>query len=222
MKTIGVNTGVLLANAPTNGLKKRDFIFFTAKNRNTGDPETMGIWNGMVPINASVIRPRDGATVSREYQPIPDFMPPPIPASSELQVRTIRLKFSNLSQELIQAIRLYELQMAPVEIHRGVFDPATNRLADPAEVMFNGFVNKAPIRKGKQNSPGSIELELVSRARLLTITSGQKFSDEYMKTRGNDRFAQYTDVVGDIRIWWGQEVSHIEHDETVKRKFFKV
>jgi hypothetical protein len=221
MKTLGVNTATLLQNAPSNGLIKREFVYFTAKNRDTGDDESLGVWNGQIPYTASVYNPKTKMAENRLYQPLPDLALPSIPADSELQVRTIRMKFSNIDPTIIAAIRQYDLRMGPVELHRGTFDPATNQLVDPAECLFFGFVNKAPIRQGKSNEKGSVDMEFVSRERLLTITSGAKFSDEFMKTRGNDGFAKYTDTDGDIRIWWGQEVTVIEHDPLRRRRFKK-
>jgi hypothetical protein len=112
--------------------------------------------------------------------------------------------------------------MAPIQIHRGLFDPETRQLVDPALCRFDGFINNAPIRTPKSGSEGSVDAECVSYARMLTRVSGELFSDEVLKKRSGDRFGQYLDVSGDWRIWWGQEEKVIGEKKGRKPdKFFK-
>ena len=222
MKTIGVNTSVALQNAPRSGLVIRDMVYISAKDRGTGAPAYIGLWNGRVPTTISVVKPSDGSTVERLYQPLGQLAIPPIPASLETEVRTIRLKFSKLSEAMLNAIRLYDAKMAPIEIHRGIFDTETRRMVDPAICRFFGYINNAPITTPKTGGEGAIELECVSRSRILTRTSGKLFSDEVLKERGNDRFGQYLDVAADWRIWWGQEETVIAtKKDRPKERFFR-
>jgi hypothetical protein len=224
MKDIGVNTAIALQNAPRDGLIMRDLVWITAKHRDDPDvKESMGLWTGRVPTTIPVIDPSDGSTVDRVYQPLGQLDVPSIPATMDLEVLTIRLSFSGLSTALLNAIRLYDAKMASIEIHRGIFDTATGRIVDPAMCRFFGFINSAPITTAPEGRAGGIELECVSYSRILTMTSGKLFSDETMKERDGDRFAQYTDVDGDWRVWWGQEEKVVgERKDRPKGRFFKV
>jgi hypothetical protein len=224
MKDIGINTSVVLQNAPRNGIIMRDMVTITAKHRDDPDvTERLCIWNGKVPTSISVIDPKDGSTSNREFQPLGQLAIPLIPSTMELEVRTIRLTFSRLSLALLNAIRLYDAKMAPIEIHRGIFDPVTGRLTDPALCRFFGFINSAPITISPSGKTGGIELECVSYSRIMTRTSGKLFSDETLKERGGDRFGQYLDVAGDWRVWWGQDEKIVgERKGRPKEKFFRV
>lgn len=223
MKSIGVNTSVALADAPRKGLIMRDLVWITAKDRSTGSPESVGVWSGRVPTTVPVINPKDGSTDNRVYQPLGQLIVPPIPATMDLEVRTIRIRLSRLSGALLNAIRLYDAKMAPIEIHRGIFDPTTGRLVDPAMCRFFGFINAAPITISPSGQEGGIELECTSYSRIMTRTSGKLFSDEVLKDRSGDRFGQYLDVAGDWRIWWGQEEKVVgERKHRPKGKHFRV
>lgn len=206
-KVFGLNTQAALADAPRRGLVVRDFVWIKAKDRDTGDPETIAFWNGLVPVTANVTDPSDGGTLSRDFIAGGALMKvPSIPAGTNLEVRTIRLEFSRLNEGVLNAVRLYDPKMARIQIHRGFFDPTTRALVDPAYCRFDGYINRAPIKIPAAGGEGSVQLECVSQARTLTRTSGKRLSHEMMKERSpGDLFAKYMDVAGDWRIFWGEE-----------------
>jgi len=222
MKDLGSNTFQALQAAPRNGLVVRDLVWIKARNRDTGLQEEIGLWAGKVPLAVPVIDPETGASTGndRVYQPLGQLSVPSIPAGMALEVRTIRIKISRLSDAVINAIRLYDARMAVIEIHRGVFDVDTGQIVDPALCRFSGYVNAAPIDIPKKGSDGGIELECVSRSRILTRTSGLLFSMETLKKRMSDLFGSYLDVAGAWRIWWGQDEKAINDDKTRPREHF--
>jgi len=223
-KTLGANTLLALQNARTNGLVIRDFVHITAKNRTTGEDEQIGLWTGRVPVSAAIIDPANGDTVSLAYQGIGGLLSiPPITSSTELEVRTFRLRFSRLSGAMMNAIRLYDPKMAPIMIHRGFFDPTSNRLVDPATCLFDGYISKAPIRIPKATedaNEGGIDLECVSRSRILTRTSGALMSHQTLKKSRDDMFGKYLDAVGGWRIFWGEEDQDRKKGKGKKRERF--
>jgi len=225
MKDLGSNTYLALQAAPRNGLVVRDLVWIKAKNRDTGAQEQIGLWADKVPLKVPVIDPETGLSTGtgpdgRVYQPLGQLSVPSIPAGMALEVRTIRIKISRLSDAVINAIRLYDARMAVIEIHRGVFDAGTGEIVDPALCRFSGYVNAAPIDIPKKGSEGGIELECVSRSRILTRTSGLLFSMETLKKRLGDLFGSYLDVAGAWRIWWGQDEKAINDDKTRPREHF--
>lgn len=220
VKALPLNTLAALGFATSKGLVLRDFLWVVATKRDTGEKVGLGAWNGRVPVTAAVARPSDGVSIDRDYQAMGTLLQiPPIPAGIGLEVRTIRIKLSHLSDPAIKLIREYDAKMATVEIHRGIFDPDTNSLVDPAICRFSGFINRAPIRQPKAGGEGSIELECVSNARMLTRTSARLFSDETLKERSGDRFGRYLDVAGAWRIFWGQDEVQLGGKTKPKERF---
>lgn len=222
-KTFGINTSAALSGARRNGLVVRDFVSVQAKDRNTGDMDWLCVWNGKVPVTASIIKPSDGSTITRDFQAMGSLLQiQAIPGSMGLEVRTIRVKLSKLPDAVLNIFRTYDARMAPIQIHRGLFDPDTRQLVDPAQCRFDGFINNAPIRTPKAGGEGAIEAECVSFARMMTRKSGKLFSDETLKLRSGDRFGKYLDEAGAWRVWWGQEEKVVGNGKTpIKEKFLK-
>lgn len=199
--SLSSNTLDALADAHINGIVPRYFVWLRARNAE-GETEEIGVWNGNVPVSVSVINPNNGNTVTREYQGIAGLMQmPAIPMGMKLEVRSIKLAFTNLSPEILNAVAVYNPKSKPVEIHRGLLDPATMNLVDPAVCVFDGIVNKAPMRRAKAGNPGQIILECQSHAGTLAMGKADKFSDEFFKRRGARQ--KYLDAVP--RIVWGQK-----------------
>lgn len=221
-KDLGINTSVALQNARITGLVIRDFVSVYGKDRSTGAHSWLCLWSGEVPVDADIIDPHDGSTISRTFQHGALVSLPSIPAGLETEVRTIRVRLSKLSPAALNIIRTYDAKMAPIQIHRGVFDLESHRLVDPALCRFDGYINNAPIKTPKVGGDGYIEAECVSRSRILTKTSGKLFSDEVLQERSGDRFGQYLDTAADWRIWWGQEESIIApKKDKPKERFFR-
>jgi hypothetical protein len=205
-KDLDTNTVTALGLARTKGIIPRDFVTVRAKDRGTGAIEELCLWTGHVPVTAPVKRPSDGTSDNRDFQAAGAILSiQSIPAGMQTEVRTIRIKLSKLSPAALNIIRSYDAKMAPIEIHRGLFDPDTRQLVSPALCRFDGYINSAPLKTPKVKGEGYIELECVSRSRILTRTSGMLFSLETLKLRAGDLFGKFLDVAGAWRVWWGQE-----------------
>ncbi|MDS1135561.1 hypothetical protein [Nitratireductor indicus] len=188
------------------GLIRRDLVWITAKNRATGAPESIGLWNGADHVDISVVSGETGATVTRPYYGMGGLQNvPAIPLVSDLTVRKITISFSQLDPAILKAVREYDPRHAPVEVHRLYLNRETRLPIAPAVPRFLGFVNTTPIERPKANSEGSIRLEVVSHTRVLTRKVPAKKSDEYQRQRGGDRFYKFTDVSGQWEIAWGEK-----------------
>jgi len=223
VKVLATNTTAALQNAPTLGLVVRDFVTIWPKTRDTGDVDQFGLWTDIAPLTVNVIKPSDGSTVARDFVGAGSLLDiQSIPSTMALEVRTIRVKLSKLSPSILEVFRTYDARLAPIQIHRGIFDPSTRQLVDPATCRFDGFVNNAPIRTPKTGSSGDVTVECTSFSRILTRTSGQKFSDAMISQRSGDGFGKYTDVAGNFRIWWGQDQTVISTPQRAKDRFHRV
>lgn len=229
MKDVPLNTLVALENAPLNGLMVRYFVYVWARNRDTNAVEEVGFSTCEVPLRITVTNPKNGNSVERDYVGAGEFLTiPRITATLSTEVRKIKLQLSSLSPAAINVFRAYKARNAPIEIHRGHYDPSTGRLVDPAICRFRGYILGAPIKvpkvgfDGKVSGEAVIEVECASEARILTRKSAQRFSLETIKRRMGDMFGKYLDVAPAWRIWWGQEETVINHlKNKLRERWFK-
>jgi len=110
-----------------------------------------------------------------------------------------------------QVLRGYDTRQAPVQIHLVMLDAADRVLA--VEMAFDGVMDRFEIVEGPLDDAGNstvtCEVELVSDARMLTRTLSLKQSDASQRLRDpNDRFRQYADVAGEVRVVWMGETDN--------------
>ena len=181
-------------------VRARVLVWIEALNRETGAAETIGLWNG-ADHRVFTIRGEE-----RTYYGAGGLVAvDPITSRTGLGVRMQRIVFSPLAPEVEQLIRGYDARFAPVEIHRALFDPDTHNLVDEPHRRFRGFLDKiSPFKTGPKGDKVTIELQLASAARALTIPLSRKRSNETLRARApDDAFRKYTDVSGTITVKWG-------------------
>jgi hypothetical protein len=186
-------------------LKSRTFIYIVAKDRGTGDPAPAGFWNDVGGITAPVIDGITGATVARDFFGSGRLIGiDNIPLTSDISVRTIKATLSQVDQTTQDAVRLYDAKFAPVQIYRGIYDPATHLLIDAAVCRFVGFIDQIDILTPQEGNPGQITATMVSHSREMTKESTDVRSDQSQQARFlGDTFYADTGVVGDWQIFWG-------------------
>lgn len=211
-----VNTANALAAARTRGLIVRDLVWLKARDRDTGEQQNVGISSEAVALTIDVIRPSDGATVNRVYQPGFGLMSiPPIPSTLKLEERRIRLTFSRLSPAVINAVLVYDAAGAPVEIHRVFFDPDTRAQVDPAHCRFDGFVRTVRVKRAKVGNDGAIMVEITDHSASLRpnpVKIGKAFFFDRDGDRGGDH------ITATPKIVWGQKVKVREHRQRPDRR----
>lgn len=199
-----------LAPAVTSALAARElverkFYWFTARNRDTGLPESAGFWNDLGDISAPVLDALTGAQIVRDFagsgQVVAD---PDVPLTADISVREIEIELSHITPEVELIFRGYDLRAAPFEHYRGLFDPVTRALVAPAVPRFVGFVNTARVRTPAEGGSGSVVLACVSHTIELTRSNSETRSDASQQARWpGDRFYRYTDVAHEWDIFWG-------------------
>ena len=189
------------------GVASRHMIHVVARNRATGAQEALGLWQGddhlTIAING-VNRTYFGAGTLIGMEPIR--------AGIGLEVRMLQLALSPLTPEVALMLRGYDARLAPAEIHRGLLSLETGQLiAEPIRV-FRGWVDEVKIRTGAVNGTGEggdtgeATVTLASAARGLTRALTLTRSDAEMRRRNaGDRFRAYTDIAGEVGVWWGEK-----------------
>lgn len=201
-----LNTAVVTHLQSRKGVIPRDFVWITAKDRNTGTPESTGFWNGDDTVTLDVISGLSGLPETRTYIGWGDLgKVDSIPLVSDLTIRTINISVSHLSAAVQQMIRGYDVRLAPVEVHRGFFDLDTRNIIAAPRPRFLGYVNGAGIETPPVGGEGAARLAVVSHTRALTKTNSAKRSDETQKRRSGDRFRRYSDVAGQWTFFWGEK-----------------
>jgi len=174
-------------------------VWVSAKNRVTGAVETMGLWTGDDHLPFT-IRGQE-----RVYYGAGNVLQvPPIQAVIGREVRTIQVSLAATSPEVELLVRGYDPRFSPCEIHRAEYDEDGELLAEP-ERVFKGWVNGAPISTPAVGGSGSISLELVSNARMLTRYGAATKSDQVQRRRQGDRFRRYATLPSASTVYWGEE-----------------
>lgn len=205
-----VDTATLAALA-SGRLVARNFLTITAVDRTQSVPVpvTGCFWNDVGPTTINVISGVDGTTVSRTYAGSGGLIEvDDIPLVNDLTVQSISVALNHLSQAIDTLIRAYDMKQAPVEIHRGLYDPTTRALVAPASLRFVGYCDGCEIDTPLVEQAGGVKLTLVSDTRELTRQSTDKRSDASQRLRDpTDSFFQYNAVIANVQIFWGQASS---------------
>lgn len=189
----------------TGQVHARILFWAEAKNRGTGVTETIGIWNGDQDRNFTI------SSVSRTYIGAGGLLGvEPMVYGAGLQIRTQTVTFSPLEAEVIDLIRTYEPRLAPVEMHRAIFDPLTGDLVEEPHRIFKGWIDEVTIGTPEINGQATCSVTLVSTARALTRTLASKKSDAVQKARSGDRFRRYIDVSGNVKVFWGEKTESVK------------
>lgn len=176
-----------------------------ARNRGRGAIETIGLWNGDQDRGFSI------AGSSRTYLGAGGLIQvEPIVYATGLGVQTRQVVFSPLAAEVSELIRTHEPRLAPVELHRALFDPLTGELIEEPHRIFRGEIDEVTITTPETGGSATCTLSLVTTARTLTRTLAAKRSDAVQKQRSGDRFRRYIDVSGPVRVAWGGKLHSTE------------
>lgn len=175
-------------------------VWVTAKDRSTGAAVSVGLWTG----DDDLVFTIGGA--SRTYYGRGAVVEvPAIAYQADLAVNTIDIEFAPLSAEVATLIRGYDSRLAPVEIHRAVFDPLSGNLLEEPHRIYLGRVDRLSITTPKQNGEAKLTLTVASNSRSLTREIPARRSDETQKLRSGDRMNRYATVTGVVETVWGEQ-----------------
>lgn len=202
MKIVSANTAAALA---ARRLAPRDFLTITARDRATGAPVTVGFWSDLANVSALVVDPDTGAPLLRDFYGAGSLISiSDIPAVVGVSVQSVTITMSQLHDQVQDAIRLYDIKQARVEIHTGLLDPDSKKLVDPAEPIFVGFVDTVEIRTPRENEEGAAILNCTSGTQELLRSNPATRSHEDQQVRApGDAFFKDAAVCGEWRHNWG-------------------
>lgn len=184
-----------------SAVKVRRLLWITARNRDTGEPETHGLWDGEDTTTFVV----DGET--RVYYGFGQFVNwGELTIESTLNIRKLSAVLAPITPEVEQVLRGYDPKFAPVQVHLAFFNPETNNLVAPPLRMFKGWVDKFPLTTPPVGGSGQARLDMVGHTRILTNRLALKRSDETQRRRSaGDSFYSDVTVTGQVQTPWGSK-----------------
>lgn len=133
----------------------------------------------------------------------------PIRHEAGLSIRPVTLTLSSLAPAVQEAFRVYDARGARVSIWRRSYDP-TNRKPIAVEPWFRGYVDGADFERPAVGGEAQVSVDVVSTARMLTISSALRKSDEAQQARApGDRFRRHKSTIASAEVPWGQKSERI-------------
>ncbi|MET4206846.1 hypothetical protein [Bradyrhizobium sp. LA2.1] len=193
-------------------LKPRDFIWFVVRDRTTGNPVTDGYWSDIGSIDAQVIDPDTGSTVTRTFGGARGLISiSDIPRVSNLTVQKITIKLAQVADRVNDLVRGYDCKQGKVQIFRGLFDISTNVMVAPAFPRFVGTIDTAPVTTPKEGETGDVSLSCTGHTAELTRSNPDTRSDASQRLRSaTDNFYQDTATVSEWQQYWGKQSGPID------------
>lgn len=178
-------------------------LWITARERTPErTPHSLGLWTG--PDHQDVVV---GAE-PRTYYGVGGLLGlEPLIAAAALEVRQYRIEVSPLHAQIVEAVRVYDARLAPVELHSWYFDPATHTALAPPVREFRGTVMEVDMPEPPAGGEATCSLTLASDAWRLTRGLTTRRSDAALQARNpGDGFRRYNVVTG-VDVGWGERIA---------------
>lgn len=201
-------SATLMAALAARTCRPRDFVWFTVKDRDTGEPYSEGFWSGSTPVSAQVVDGITGSTVERVFTEAGGLVSgPEIPFVRNLTVQRVELLMSNLSERIKELIRGYEPRQGRIQIYRGMLSVTGNTLIEPATPRFVGYIDQVEIMDAAAGEYGSVKITCTSSTREFSRSNFSTRTNEDQRRTRSDTDAFFRDVatIGEREIFWGTE-----------------
>ena len=197
MRILPAAVASFLAGRP-DAVRVHTLVWLSARNRTSGQIETMGLWNGPdhQQFNIGGLRDYFGAGNILGLDRIT--------YGTGLDVRMHTITLAAISPEVEQAVRAYDVRLSPVEVHGLVIDPLYNVIVGTPWLALRGWVDEVEIRTPAVGGEGGIDLRIASATRALTRTLSLKRGDASQQRRGGDKFRRYAELSGVTSDPWGE------------------
>lgn len=210
MKTL--DSAEIAALGNPDGLIVHWLMWITAKDRSTGDPESVGLWNDVGRRAFDVIDALTGNTVSRTFYGSGSLIRiEALVQSADLTIQGLSVDLSAIDDRVELALRQYDARLAPVQIYRLLLNKDTHAPVFAARAMFVGMVDLAPITTPRAGGEGGVKLTLVSQMAELTRSNPAMRSHESQQERASgDNFYKRVHQMPKRPIFWGREQGKIK------------
>ncbi len=194
-----------LAALQAGRLVERDFVRFIVRDRDTGDAVEDCYWSDIYQSDFDVVDPDTGGTLTLSFSAGGNLISiADIKFTSTLTIETIDITLAQASDRVTTLIHAYDCKQGRVQVWSGLFDPATHVMVDPAEILFDGTIDQAPITTPKEgDASGNVTLTCTANTQELTRTNPDTRSDASQRLRSatDDFFADVAVVPQWVQFW---------------------
>lgn len=181
-------------------------IWIEARDRNSGEVEGLGLWTGD-DVKSFIIKGE-----ARVYHGAGSVLKiSPFVSQAQGGAQTWNFQVSSLHEQVIEAIRVYDPRLAPVEVHTSFWDAEThNALADPVR-EFRGTVMEVELPTPAVGGESEATVTCVPDAWRLTKGHTTRKSQAAIEKRSpSDRFRIYNNISGSVQTAWGEKIKTAE------------
>lgn len=191
----------------SNQLEPRDFMTIFARRRDTGEIISDSMWSDVGDINANVVDPDTGAIQTRSFYGSGNLVKiSDIPLVSNMSVQNVNISLSHLAANAEELIRGYDVRQAVVQIFRGLFNPGSGTMTEPAYPRFVGFIDNVEVVTPREGDEGSINLTCASHTQEVTrANSATRSGSSQRVVNSTDAFYDDSASTAEWKIWWGQK-----------------
>ncbi|MGH1447435.1 MAG: hypothetical protein ACRBBO_15480 [Cognatishimia sp.] len=179
----------------------RNLVWILARDRVSAELRPRGFWDGDDDVAFQIDDEERFFSGSGSVLSVPNLK-----SRSGVVVQTQKLTLSALAPEVRDLVHGLDIRLAKVFLYWAEFDPVNGTLKGIHRV-FKGSIDAAPERIGAVGQGASVELSLVSSARLLTRKAHILKSHASQSKRSGDGFFRHADLSGKTKIYWGSERS---------------
>lgn len=196
-----------LNNAAQDGLIERDMVTFQPRNA-SGETVVFAFWTGNEDDAFDVPTAAGGTALARAFTGRGELISAgEVKLTTDLSVQRVSVVLSAIAPRVLDMLNGHDLRLAPVEIHRALFDPSSRQLLAAPDLHLAGEVNAAPRETAAAGGESAVTIECVSDTRQLTRTNPARRGDAFLAARSNDRFYRYVNAVVSRPIFWGEAKS---------------
>lgn len=184
-----------------SGVKIRQLLWIVARNRTTGERESIGLWTG----EDNQVFTIDGEP--RTYYGCGQFVNfGDMVLDATLNIRRLQVTMTPISPEIEQVFRGYDAKMARVEAHLVFYNTETNNNVAPPLRFHKGWIDKFVVTTPPVGGSGEANINMVSNARVLTNRLAIKRSNDSQRLRqANDEFFRDVAFSGQVQTPWGSK-----------------
>lgn len=186
--------------AARKGLLVHALIWLQARDRVAGTVEGLGLWTGADHQLVTV------GGVDRTYYGVGAVLGiDALVSQSQGNEQTWSFQVSSLHAQVVEALRVYDARLAPVELHSWYFDPLThNPLTHPVR-EFRGTVMEVDLPTPPIGGEATATVTCVSDAWRLTRSLTLRRSQGALKARASgDGFRKHNTISGAVQVAWGE------------------
>ena len=174
----------------------RNLIWILARDRDTAELRPRGFWDGDEDASFQIEGEQRLFAGAGTVLNVPHLK-----SRSGVVVQTQKITLSAVAPEVRDMVHGLDMRLAKVRLYWAEFDPVAGALKNVHRV-FKGSIDGGPERLGAAGQDSTVDLTMVSSARLLTKKAHILKSNASQSKRSGDAFFRHADLAGKTKVQW--------------------